>query len=1041
MNKLLRTIRRCCSRGIASLSIIIASMVLPCSLHAEALYPITGKVFSATDKSTIIGATILIEGTQNGTVTDFEGNFTLQTDLKEGRLEVRFLGYHTMMVPFNTLKTNYDITLNEEAAELNEVVVVGYGTMRKKEVTGAVARVSNEDISKISTSDLGTALQGMIAGVNVQSSSGEPGAVSNIQIRGLSSISGSSSPLYVVDGVPYESDPGLSSNEIESIDVLKDAASAAIYGTRGAGGVILITTKQGKEGQAKISFDAYYGVQKVTSSVDLLDAEGYTLLNQLVARMSDSYNGDNKTYSTLQTYPVNFFNNSSLYDVIINDWAPVQNYALNVSGGRKDLTFNFSANYFSQEGVIINSGFDRYNIRSNVNFKRDKLTVNTSVGLVIQEQQTLGYGLLQQSYKNNPTSSQVDPDVSITTVAGDDTGLSSFSGALSKIKEDNNTRTNTFTGNFFIGYDIIKGLTISSRLGLNYTNTKNVVINPLFEIYDSDGELYTSTTYNSQIYNKAALSTSLTSETMINYSKSFNGHDFKFTGVFSAEQYEYESFYAQIQDLYTNEITSLNAGTADKQVGTGSGQWGQDRTTSLLGMLGRVQYNYKSRYMASASLRRDGSSRFAADNRWGYFPSASAGWNISEEQFWSKYKKTINALKLRVSYGTTGNQNFTDYSYSSEVYNNYDYTFGTGSDENLGLGYTQTAFSNEDVVWETTKQVNVGVDLSLWHSKLNASVDYYKSNKTNMLFPMVVPPSNGSGESSTVILNAGDMTNEGFEVALSHRNSIKKFNYNVNFTVSQNVNTVTEMGGESDMYFFSDGKPVTYTDDLVTAIKPGYEAGAFFVMPTNGVIDTYQELAEYQKLNSSARMGDLIYVDTNGDGVLNDNDRVYGGSGQPECELGLNLSADWKGFDISMNWYASLGNEIINGTKIYTYQEGTNADLIYMWTYTNETSTIPTYRGVSDHDNFRSYADVWVEDGSFLRLKSIIFGYSLPKKIISKIGLGKCRFYVAADNILTITGYDGYDPEVGSNGLSTRGLDFGTYPISMQIRGGCQIQF
>ncbi len=293
MNKLIRTIRRCCSRGIVSLSFIIVFMALPCSLHAENTYPITGKITSATDKSSIIGAMIIIEGTQNGTVSDFEGNFTLQTDLKEGQIEVHYLGFQTQVIPFNAKKTKYDILLKENVHELNEVVVVGYGTMRKKEVTGAVARVNNEDLSKISTADLGTALQGMIAGVNVQASSGEPGAASNIQIRGLSSISGSSDPLYVVDGVPYESDPGLSSNEIESIDVLKDAASAAIYGTRGAGGVILITTKQGKEGQAKISFDAYYGVQEVTSGVDLMTSEEQTLVDMLVGRMSDSYNGDN----------------------------------------------------------------------------------------------------------------------------------------------------------------------------------------------------------------------------------------------------------------------------------------------------------------------------------------------------------------------------------------------------------------------------------------------------------------------------------------------------------------------------------------------------------------------------------------------------------------------------------------------------------------------------------------------------------------------------------------------------------------------------
>ena len=311
-----------------------------------------------------------------------------------------------------------------------------------------------------------------------------------------------------------------------------------------------------------------------------------------------------------------------------------------------------------------------------------------------------------------------------------------------------------------------------------------------------------------------------------------------------------------------------------------------------------------------------------------------------------------------------------------------------------------------------------------------------------MLFPMIVPASNGSGQNSTVTLNAGNMENRGLELALGHRNRIAGIDYNMNLTFTKNVNEVVQMAGASDMYYFSDGNPISSSNtDYVTVIKTGYEAGAFFVMPTNGIVDTEEKLADYQKIESNARMGDLMYVDTNKDGKINDDDRVYGGSGMPECEFGYNLWMGYKGFDLSMNWYASLGNEIINATKIYTYQKKTNKDLVYMWTPTNPTSTIPTYRGTANHNNYRAYADRWVEDGSFLRLKSINLGYSLPKNFITRFGVNKFRIYVAADNLLTFTAYEGYDPEVGSNGLSRRGLDFGTYPISIQIRGGFQLQF
>ena len=460
----------------------------------------------------------------------------------------------------------------------------------------------------------------------------------------------------------------------------------------------------------------------------------------------------------------------------------------------------------------------------------------------------------------------------------------------------------------------------------------------------------------------------------------------------------------------------------------------------MVGMLGRLQYSYADKYMASASIRRDGSSKFSEENRWGLFPSLSVGWNISEESFFDRFRWLVNSLKLRFSYGTTGNQNFPDYSYAPAIYKNYDYTFGTGTSEILANGFTQLGFANPNVKWETTQQLNAGIDMALYNNKLILGLDLYKSNKKNMLFPMVVPPSNGGGQSSTVTLNAGDMENRGVEFSLTHRNKIRGVNYSLTGTFTKNVNEIVSMAGKNELYFFPDGKPVSSGSDYVTAIKKGYEAGAFFVMPTAGVINTEQKLAEYQKLQSSARMGDLMYIDTNNDGVLNDDDRVYAGSGMPDYELGLNFSADYRGFDFSMNWYASVGNEIINGTKIYTYQRRTNKELIYMWTPTNYTSTIPSYR-TEGHNNYRAHTDMWIEDGSFVRLKNIMLGYSFPKSWVSKLGLGKFRLYVAADNLLTLTKYDGYDPEVGSNGLSRRGLDYGTYPISIQMRGGFQINF
>lgn len=1012
------------------------------SVFAQKKYTIKGKVFAEADMLEVIGASVQVDGTTTGTVTDFDGNFSIEVTKPKGTLVISYVGCQTARVAYNQQKNNLKVILREDTKLLDEVVVVGYGSMRKKEVTGAVSRVSADELQKITTSDIGTALQGLVAGVNVQASSGEPGAKSNIQIRGLSSISGSNAPLYVVDGVPYEGDPGLSSSEIESIDVLKDAASAAIYGTRGAAGVILITTKQGKAGEMKVSVNGSYGIQHITSTIDLVNAAERTFLNVLKNRNSESgvNDTDDRAWTSLQNYPSNFFNDSNLYDVIINNNSPVQNYSVNLSGGKNDLTYSLTANYFNQEGVLINSNYSTLNLRSNTTFKRGKWTVNTSLGFKLEDQMSPGWGLLTQSYNHNPTSTAIDPDQEITTAAGQETEISNLSYTLARVKETNDKGAESFNGNFNLAYDIIKGLNISTRLGFDYTNSKTVKTNPLFEIYNDKGEL-SNNSERSGITNTHYKSSKLTWETMLNWGKKFGKHDVKATGVFSMEQYKYVSFTASIMDLYTNYINSLYAGTADMAVSIGQGQWGQDRTTSLVGMLGRVQYNYGGRYMASASVRRDGSSKFSPQNRWGMFPSVSAGWNISEEAFWKPLKKTINSFKFRASYGTTGNQNFADYSFQNGIYKNYDYVFGQDREEKLYYGFAENSYANPDVVWETTQQINVGLDLGLLNNKFNVTLDWYNSDKKDMLFPLLVPPTNGTGISNTMVLNAGNMRNRGYELSVRHRSNFKGLYYDMSFNFSTNENTITKMGGENEMYYFADGQPVTSnTADKVTVIKEGYEAGAFFVMPTNGIINTEQKLAEYQKLNSNARMGDLIYVDRNGDGIISDDDRVYGGSGMPEYELSYNIWMGYKGFDFSMNWYASLGNEIINGSKIYAYQSMTHKDLLYQWSPTNPTSTIPSYRSAT-HDNYRSYADIWVEDGSFVRLKNITLGYTIPQRLTLKWGINKLRFYVAADNLVTLTKYSGYDPEVGSNGLSKRGLDLGTYPISMQMRGGFQLNF
>ncbi len=1001
---------------------------------------IKGKVTFAVDNEAVLGATVMIDGTQNGTTTNIDGEYTIANVAVGSTILVSYIGYKDVLEGVVATKTEYNITIAEDASALEEVVVVGYGTMRKKEVTGAVVRVDAESITKLSTSDVGSALQGQIAGVNVQASSGQPGAQANVQIRGISSVSGTNTPLYVVDGVPFESDPGLSPQEIQSIDVLKDAASAAIYGTRGAGGVILITTKGGKEGDAKVSIDLYHGLQKITSGLSLVNSTEYIYLQSI--KDESSYLSANRTWTTLWNSSNMFVNNSDLISVVEQDNQPITSASITISGGSKNLTYSVVGSYFNQEGVVINSGYEKFNVRANSTFKKDKWTLSANVNAVFDTQESPAYDLYYQIYQNKPIIQQVDPDASITTSGSSESSESITMGnVLAKFKETNVNDGKGLNINFSANYDIMEGLAFNTRFASGYKDQLVTKINPLFEIYDSDGELVVNTNTRSGIREEYRENGSFSWESMLNYAYQSGKHDLKATAVFSMEQYTYESFYVQRYDLISNDILSLGAATSDAVVGVGTGQWGQDRTTSLVGMLGRVQYNYDGRYLFSASLRRDGSSRFAKENRWGYFPSASAGWNVSEEEFWKPLLETIDSFKIRASYGTTGNQNFTDYTYAATVSSDYDYAFGGTSGDVLSLGSIQTSYANAQVKWETTEQINLGVDFSVLNSRLTLTADVYQSSKNDMLFPLKVPPVAGTGTDGTVTLNVGDMENKGVEFAARWRDWKKGFNYWVNTTVSRNVNTVTKMSGSNKQLAIGTISTPDNDADDITYICEGMEAGAFMMMPTDGIVNTDSKLQEYQKLRPDAQMGDLMYVDTNGDGELNDSDRVYCGSGAPEVEIGLNAGVTWKGIDFSMNWYASLGNEIVNGSKIVSYQQGVNRDLLYSWSLDNTTSTIATYNGDKSHYNYRAYADIWVEDGSFLRLRNVTVGYTLPKDWMSKARINKLRFYVAADNLLTFTKYDGYDPEVGNDGLAKRGLDSGNYPISSQIRGGIQIEF
>ncbi|UXX81097.1 TonB-dependent receptor [Reichenbachiella carrageenanivorans] len=995
---------------------------------------VKGKVTDATDGSELPGVNVLVNGTSKGTVTDINGNFSISAGKGE-TLRFSFIG----MKPVDVAVTGsvVDVQLNPDYTELEEVVVVGYGSQKKIEVTGAVAQLKSEDITRFVTSDVGAALQGQIAGVNVVSS-GSPGASAEIQIRGVSSIAGASTPLYVVDGVPQEGDPRLSPNEIQTIDVLKDAASAAIYGTRGSSGVILITTKQGTKGTMRVSLDGSYGVQDITSGTPLMNAQEQTYFD-IVKQRNISGTPDNQIVLELAKSPENFQNDTDLGELVFIDKAAVQNYSANISGGSGDVAYNVTLGYYNKEGVVVNSDFERLNTRINTTYKNGKWKLFSSVGMSLEETSYSPGGIITQTIKYYPTQDNLDldSDEPISTLGGAQSNRLGW--VLASFNNEDHMERNRVFGNFNADYEIVKGLTVSSRLGITASNDYRKRFVPYQEVYDRISGDLISDPSNSSVEMLTANQSSMSWDVRAHYNKTFNKkHNLSLTAVYSVEDYQNEFYNAKKLGVLDNSIKVLS-GAAESPSANSDNNY----VRRLIGMMGRVQYNYKSKYMISASVRRDGSSQFSSENRWGVFPSVSAGWNVAEEGFWTPLVNTVNGFKLRASYGTVGNERFDPYSYSASITRSVDYAFNSGSGETLANGSTQTSYANALVKWEISKQANFGADFGFFGNRLTLSADYYNTSKEDMLFPIVLPGSAGGGANSSVVLNVGNMTNQGMEFALGYQGITAGVKWGINGTFATNQNEITKINGEGGFVFTNDFGLISGAKDQsqVTVLSEGYEAGAFFIFETNGIADTNEKLAAYQQINPNARMGDLIYVDSDGDGAISQSDRVYKGSGLPEYEIGANFNAGFKQFDFSMQWYAALGHEVMNGAKATAYAYGRHKDLVSAWSEANPVTSIPAYRGdLKQHDNYKGYTDLWLEDGSYIRLKTITLGYSLPAGVLEKVGVSKFRVYASAQNLFTFTKYTGYDPEIGG-GIQSRGLDKGNYPMTALYLLGVNLNF
>lgn len=1038
---MIKTLKWCC----ALMFVCLASL----PANAQERITVKGVVSDAETGEALIGVAVYVEEEPSvGATTGIDGDFAIKVK-KGNSLVFSYIGMDDKVVKVTSNQLN--VKMESSSIEIESVVAIGYGTVSKKELTGATIQLKSEDLEGVVSSDIGMALQGQVPGLSISASAGDPGSVANIQIRGVTSLSGSNTPLFVVDGIPQEDNPNISSNEIASIDILKDAASASIYGSRGAAGVILITTKEGKQGKMKVAFDATYGVQSIATDrlPDLMNTAEQTYF-QILANRRDGYTDMESPSYTLTKNEYYYMNDTDALDLIMRDEAASeQSYNLTLSGGSKELTYSLVLGHYDQTGVVRNSEYQRYNMRSNLVYNKDKVKLTYSTAFTLDEVNLAPGTSISQVVSFMPYTPEVATDATEYEVAG--TGYSSEVSAVSTLLRsfqatDVNQRT-TFATNMALDYKINNFLTASGKASANVYDTNREIFYPSITITDSVGEVQYEGLSNSYVKNTATRRLSYNVSGGLTYNRTYaKKHKLTGTAMLSYEKYDYSGFYAQKYGVIDNDISVLAGTSENPSVGSETSY-----VNTLVGVIGRVLYSYQSRYMLSLSMRADGSSKFAEGNRWGVFPSSSVGWNVHQEKFWRPLKNTINNFKVRASYGTTGNQSIGAYNYTSTLETGYDYVDGSGSQV---VGVAQTTYVDPDIKWETTTQFNAGFDMGFFNNSISISADYYKSLKYDMLSTVQLPASTGVGTSSDALLvkNIGNMTNEGIEFDIRFKKMIGKTFVTANFNIARTINEVTSLGDGNTIIYNSASTIISGDGESVTTVfAEGYEAGAFFLYKTDGVINDQAELEEYQNrtvngesvvYHPDAQIGDLKFVDTDGDGVLTDSDRAYCGSGTPDFEFGFGGSISRGSWELSTQWFASIGSEIINGVEALSYSEGRNVGLLSQWSETNTTSEIPIYRNSGkEHMNYFGATDLWVEDGSYLRMKVIMLSYTLPEKFTNKVGASSFKVFLTGQNLLTFTGYTGMDPEVGGNGLTTKGLDKGTYPVGKKYMAGVKINF
>ena len=1035
--------------------VLICLVFLNIALMAQV--KVTGRV-SDSNKEGIPGASIVVKGTSTGTVSDFEGNYTIDVPNANSTLVISFVGMSTQEVALAG-KTKVDVVLAENTSDLDEVVVIGYGVEKKKLTTGATVQVSGENLQKMSTVNPLGALQSQTPGVNITQSSGMPGQGFKVTIRGLGTI-GSSSPLYVIDGVAGGDINSLNPSDIESIDVLKDAASSAIYGARAANGVILVTTKQGKSGKIQVSYDGYYGIQNPYKVPPSLTASEYMLIQDEI-----NYNEGLAAYdwatmiSDLYNKVQKGWEGTNWLKEIENSNAPTQNHALNLAGGNDVSKFSMGLSYATQEGIYgspVEPYYDRITARLNsehVLYKNNGIDViKIGENLNYNHRKNMGIGI-GNIYSNDIHNMLVAPplqpvyneegkywaaaDNASSGLNGLNPGLANPIASMVYNRGQNVSKNYALNTNVYAEIQPIKNLILKSSFGYKMSASSYRQYVPKYELSTS------SINSNDRISQSMSAGYSWSWENTLAYSLRVNEHSVNAVVGQSMEKWglgesmsgaNINYIFSDFEHAYLVNTKGVTPG----QTTLDGTPWGEGGIASFFG---RASYNYKETYMASAVMRADGSSNFARGNRWGYFPSFSAGWVMTNEGFMDGAKNIINFLKLRASWGQNGNASISPFQYLATVaFNDLGkYSFGNVKDSQSTGAYADI-LPNKDVTWETAEQLNIGFDARFFDSKLGVAFDWYNKKTIDWLVDAPILASYGTG---APYINGGDVENKGVELSLNWNDKVGDFTYGINFNVAKNKNEVTRIANSEGIIHGESNLLSQGTTEMYRA-QVGYPIGYFYGYKTAGVFQNGAEVAAAgATLQKDPQPGDLIFVDNNGDGSITVDDKTMIGNPHPDVTLGFSFNMAYKGFDLSVTTNGAFGQQIAKSYRSFADSKTQNftTDIFGRWHGEGTSNKLPRLSSGSNA-NWQEISDIYIEDADYLKVQNVTFGYDF-KKLFPTLPFGQTRLYFTAQNLYTFTGYSGQDPEIGYGGGASwsSGVDLGFYPSPRTYLVGINLKF